>query len=163
MDNPKDIFISYSSKDKPIANKLCKYLEKRGINCWIAPRDVRAGFQYGSEIVRAIKSSKVMVLLISNNSNSSLSKVTNEIEIASNKEKIIIPFKIEEVILDDALEFFLGKVHWVDAQNKPGEYFEELRKQCLIHIQPAINIDPTGPVGSTGLVRPNVPIGRFEL
>ena len=38
-----DAFISYSSKDKTIADAVCARLEARGIRCWIAPRDVRPG------------------------------------------------------------------------------------------------------------------------
>jgi len=33
-----DVFISYSSKDKTIADAVCARLEMRGIRCWIARR-----------------------------------------------------------------------------------------------------------------------------
>jgi len=42
-DMSHDIFISYSSKDKPIADGICASLETAGIRCWIAPRDIAAG------------------------------------------------------------------------------------------------------------------------
>ena len=35
-----DVFISHSSKDKPIADAICANLEGTGIRCWIAPRDI---------------------------------------------------------------------------------------------------------------------------
>ena len=59
MGNINEIFISYSSKDAAIADAVCQYLEKHGINCWIAPRNVRAGSDYGAEIVDSIEASKV--------------------------------------------------------------------------------------------------------
>jgi hypothetical protein len=37
------IFISYSSKDRDIAETICQALEARGLDCWIAGRDVHAG------------------------------------------------------------------------------------------------------------------------
>ena len=43
---PHDIFISYSNQDKPVADAACNVLEKNGIRCWIAPRDVVAGLDY---------------------------------------------------------------------------------------------------------------------
>ncbi len=43
---PHDIFISYSSKDKKIAFALCHFLEKNGLHCWIAPRNIRVGKDY---------------------------------------------------------------------------------------------------------------------
>jgi hypothetical protein len=33
-----DVFISYSTKDKPIADAVCGTLERNGVRCWIAPR-----------------------------------------------------------------------------------------------------------------------------
>jgi hypothetical protein len=38
-----DIFISYSSIDKAAADTVCSVLEKNGISCWIAPRDITPG------------------------------------------------------------------------------------------------------------------------
>lgn len=38
-----DIFISYSSQDKPTADAACAVLEAAGIRCWIAPRDIMPG------------------------------------------------------------------------------------------------------------------------
>jgi len=38
-----DVFLSYSSQDKPIADAVCAALEAKKIRCWIAPRDVLAG------------------------------------------------------------------------------------------------------------------------
>lgn len=35
-----DIFISYSSRDKPITEGVCANLESADIRCWIAPRDI---------------------------------------------------------------------------------------------------------------------------
>ena len=37
------IFISFSSKDQEIAETICQVLEARGLDCWIAARDVRPG------------------------------------------------------------------------------------------------------------------------
>lgn len=38
-----DVFISYASSDKPVADAVCAALEQRGIRCWIAPRDILPG------------------------------------------------------------------------------------------------------------------------
>jgi hypothetical protein len=35
-----DVFISYSSKDKTVADSVCAKLEQEKISCWIAPRDI---------------------------------------------------------------------------------------------------------------------------
>jgi hypothetical protein len=43
----RDVFISYSSKDKPTADAVCATLEANGIHCWIAPREVVPGSDWG--------------------------------------------------------------------------------------------------------------------
>ncbi|NQT71340.1 MAG: toll/interleukin-1 receptor domain-containing protein [Chloroflexi bacterium] len=34
-----DVFISYSTNDKTVADAVCATLESQKIRCWIAPRD----------------------------------------------------------------------------------------------------------------------------
>jgi hypothetical protein len=45
------VFLSHSSADKATAQAVLEGLEGRGIRCWIAPRDIAAGSEYGQEIV----------------------------------------------------------------------------------------------------------------
>jgi TIR domain len=42
-----DVFISYSSKDKTIADAVLAKLEERGLRCWIASRDIIPGSNWG--------------------------------------------------------------------------------------------------------------------
>ena len=126
--NSFDIFISYSEKDKKLADAICHYLEERKIRCWIAPRDVRAGYDFASEIVKAIKDCKTLLLVLSENSNNS-KHVTNEIDIAFQNSKLIVPFKIENTILNDSMTYYLNKKHWIDAFPNPSENFELLFEQ----------------------------------
>ena len=63
--NPANgIFISYSSHDAAVADALCAALERGGLACWIAPRDVRPGDFYADAIVNAINASPVLVLVV---------------------------------------------------------------------------------------------------
>jgi hypothetical protein len=66
-----DVFISYSSKDKPIADAICATMEQNGVRCWIAPRDIQPGADWGESIIHAIAGSRVMVLVLSHFSNAS--------------------------------------------------------------------------------------------
>jgi TIR domain len=49
-----DVFISYASPDSAVADAACESLERAGVTCWIAPRDVTPGAFYADEIVHAI-------------------------------------------------------------------------------------------------------------
>lgn len=133
-----DVFISYSSKDKKIADAMCHFLEEKKIKCWIAPRDMRAGKSYASEIVKAIKNCKVFVIVFSNHSNNS-KHVANEIDRAFSNEKIIIPFRIENVNLNDTFSYYLSKNHWIDAFPKPEKNFRDLEKQLLYIIKSEVS------------------------
>ena len=99
-----DVFISYSSADKAIADAVCHSLEEASISCWIAPRDVVPGEAYARQIVHAIKESSVVVLIFSKNANKS-EHVGNEIDCAFTGNKPIIPFAVEKTDLSEDLSY----------------------------------------------------------
>src|SRR6202163_3766632 len=83
------VFVSYASPDAAVAGALVESLERHGIACWIAPRDVKAGALYADAIVRAISGAKVLVLVLSEDAIGS-SHVGKEVERASSKKRPII-------------------------------------------------------------------------
>ncbi|HZB43959.1 MAG TPA: toll/interleukin-1 receptor domain-containing protein, partial [Pyrinomonadaceae bacterium] len=99
-----DVFISYSTKDKPVADAVCATLEARGIRCWIAPRDVLPGMDWGESIVRGVAESQVMVLVFSASANQS-PQIKREVNLAIEKGVAIAPFRIEDVMPSGALEY----------------------------------------------------------
>jgi hypothetical protein len=134
-----DVFLSYSSKDKPVADAACHALESAGIRCWIAPRDIIPGVEWGASIVKAIANAKAMVLIFSSSANQSR-QVTREVERAVNKGIPIVPVRIADIMPTDSLEYFLSTPHWLDAFPPPlGEYFHQLTQavSLLIGKQPS--------------------------
>jgi|GEM_PF-4206642 len=107
-------FISYAKADRESAEEICASLESRGFRCWIAPRDVRAGREYGNEIIRGIEQSRCLVLVLSEAANES-HFVRREVERAVSKRKPVFPIRIEEVLPSPALELFVSTTHWIDA------------------------------------------------
>jgi len=117
---PHDIFISYASLDKLTADKICSFLEANGIRCWITPRDVLPGSNWGESIIDAINDCKVMLLVFSANSNAS-NHIKREVERAVNRGKPVIPVRIEDVLPSKSLEYFISAQHWLDAYSPPLE------------------------------------------
>jgi osmotically-inducible protein OsmY len=115
-----DVFISYSSKDKIAADALCATLEAHGILCWIAPRNISYGSDYGEAIVDGINESRVMVLVFSSHANTS-PHIKREVDRAVSKSLTIIPIRIEDVAPTRALEYYISPVHWLDAVAPPLE------------------------------------------
>ncbi|MBJ7391539.1 MAG: toll/interleukin-1 receptor domain-containing protein [Chthoniobacterales bacterium] len=112
------VFISYCNEDAPVAEAVCGALEQAGIRCWIAPRDVQPGENWGRSIIKAIAGSKLMVLVFSGHTNTSR-HVNNEIERAVSHRITILPFRIEKVQPSEDLELFISSCHWLDAYTPP--------------------------------------------
>jgi hypothetical protein len=130
-----DVFISHSSQDKPVADAACAALESAAIRCWIAPRDVQPGRTFAGEINRAIQRSKVMVLIFSAHSNKS-EQVLREVQLASNSHLHIVQFRIQDVIPNDDLEYYLSAPHWLDALLPPLEnHLERLKTSVKALLQ----------------------------
>jgi hypothetical protein len=122
-----DVFISHSAHNREVADAICEALEKTGIRCWVAPRDVRPGRSFPGEITRAIQQSKVMVMVFSSHSNNS-EQVLREIQLATDSRLVIIRFRIEDVALTDDLRYFLSSPHWLDALTPPlSKHIERLQ------------------------------------
>ena len=115
-----DVFISYSSHDKSVADAVCAAVEQAGIRCWIAPRDIEPGLDWGSALIQGIHGSRVMVLVFSHAANTS-PQILREVERAIHLGIVLVPLRIEDVLPEGALEFHLGTVHWLDAMSPPME------------------------------------------
>ena len=109
-----DIFISYSSKDKVIADAVVSALENQNVRCWVAPRDIKPGADWGDSITEAINACKIVLLIFSNSSNQS-KRVLDEIYYAISEEKIILPFRIENLDPTGAMQLHLSSQHWLEA------------------------------------------------
>ncbi len=99
-----DVFLSHSSKDKGVADKICSALESNGIACWIAPRDIVPGMDWSEAIVRGIAECPVTLLVFSTSANDSL-QVRREVQRAFEKDRQVLPFRIDGVVPSDALEY----------------------------------------------------------
>lgn len=122
-----DIFISYSSKDQKVVEGLSAYLEQQGIRCFVAYRDIPKGAVWAAKITEAIEICQCMVIVFSENFNSS-PQVDREIEMCFEEEKPVIPFKIQDSPLSGAKKYYLKNINWLDAFPEPEKCFGEL---CL--------------------------------
>lgn len=147
-----DVFISHAASDKAIADAACATLEREGIRCWIAPRDVVPGDTWARAIIDAITGSRVMVLIFSPHTNSS-GQVMREVERAVNKGIPILPLRLEDVAPTGNLEYFISASHWLDAMTPPLErHLERLADTVKVLIGAAV----TGPLPTARRTGSNV-------
>jgi TolB-like protein/Flp pilus assembly protein TadD len=137
----RDVFISYASQDKAVAETVCKALESAGVACWIAPRDVTPGEFYAESIVHAIDSAKVVALVLSQNAAES-QHVLREVERASSKRHPVVSFRIDLAPLPAALEYFLNTSQWLDAS---AVGFERALPKLVDAVRSAVAQPLTGP------------------
>jgi len=116
----RDIFVSYSQPDRECAFAVVRQMEARGLRIWIAPRDVAPAADWAAEIIDAISSARLMLLIFSGASNDS-AQVRREVERAVHKQRPVLPFRIEDVLPSKSLEYFLSAQHWIDAFPPPLE------------------------------------------
>ena len=121
----QQVFISYASADKPIADRACGALESAGISCWIAPRNIMPGADFPSSIVEAVSAAQVFVLILTDPAAAS-PHVLSEVGHAFNGKKRIIPFRISQAALPEDLEYFLSLTQWLDVPD--GSTNENLKR-----------------------------------
>jgi hypothetical protein len=136
-----DAFISYSTHDKAAADATCAALEGSGIRCWIAPRDIVPGTEWGEAIIEGINHCRVLILIFSANANDS-PQIRREVERAVSKGVPIIPLRIQDIAPTRSLEYFIGTVHWLDALTPPLE--SHLRRLAET-VKALLQIDPAPP------------------
>ena len=126
-------FISFSSKDIEMALRVHDALTIRGIDCWISKRDIPTGANYQEEIARAIKTASIMVLIFSENANSS-NNIPDEIALAKKNHLVLMPLKINEYLEEDAFELNLATSQYIDLYQD----FEKIIEEVAVTIK-AIN------------------------
>jgi hypothetical protein len=122
----RDVFVSYSLPDRDCAFELVARLEGRGLSVWIAPRDISPAAEWAEEIIDAISSARLMLLVFSAHSNAS-PQVRREVERAIHKQLPVLPFRLEDLAPSKSLEYFLSSQHWLDGFPAPREaHYERL-------------------------------------
>jgi hypothetical protein len=133
------VFITYSSKDQKVARTICTALENRGLACWISSRNVKPGQNYQEQIVRAIRGSKIMVLVFTANANNS-NEIKKELALASQNNLIVIPVRIEDVAPNEAFAYEFATRQWIDL----FEDWEKSMAELVELIAAILNDAPAG-------------------
>jgi uncharacterized protein YjbI with pentapeptide repeats len=118
-------FISYSTKDQEFADRLHADLQDKGVRCWFAPHDIRAGKKLDDQIDEAIRLYDRLLLVLSEHSMNSR-WVKTEIAHARQKElnegrKVLFPIGMVpyEKIQGKLFDAYVGD----DSAREIREYF----------------------------------------
>ena len=152
-----DVVVSHSTNDSVYANELVDRLEQDGLRCWIAPRDIGPGTEYGTEIVRGLRRAKALVLLLSDDARTSR-HVLSEVERAFHLNHTIFWLKVEDVEPGERLEYFLSTSQGIDA-------FHDDRDVSWDRLSAALQDAPMPPPptrAQKALAYEPMPVGLFQ-
>src|SRR5262245_18169016 len=130
-------FISYAKRNRSTAEELCAVLERSGIACWIAPRDIAPGTAWPAAILGAIADSCLMIIVVSRDAYRSR-QMAREVERADNEGVPILPIRLDGTPLGGQLQFFLGNKQWLDFTS--GSF--EGREPELVDAVRDLHVDP---------------------
>ncbi len=124
----KYVFVSYSSKDADFMKNITGLLEVMKIEYWKAPEKIPPGSSYAKEINRAIENCGLFLLILSQNSQSSI-WCEKEVDSALSYGRRIIPYNIDNVTLEDAFRFYLNNVQMIFHTRNSSKGLNELKNQ----------------------------------
>ncbi len=111
-----DVFVSYARENSDAANAIVDLLQDMGIRCWIDNQTIahQHGEDWANEIVSAISSSRLMIVVFSKHANAS-KYVKSEVHKAFDSDVPIIPFRVEDIEPQGSLALHLPSSQWLDA------------------------------------------------
>jgi hypothetical protein len=122
-----DVFICFSSKNQPIAERVLSELESEGLRCWISSRNLKPNdhSNYWNTIEAAIKRSKVLVVISSEDAMLS-PDVIKEIDIANDNQKKLIEFKIDDSKHTSFFKYSFDGNQWINGANRVEQDYQSL-------------------------------------
>lgn len=109
----KPFFISHSSKDKELAQRLCGFLESKGLTCWISSRDILAGNAWAPSILKAIEGAEKMILILTEESNSS-QHIARELQHGDKCKIPLIPVMVGDFEASQAVTYFTDNTQFLE-------------------------------------------------
>jgi hypothetical protein len=140
-----DVFISYSSTDKPVADAVCATLEALRIRCCIAPRDIQVDEISRRSTEESIRRSRALVLILSAGANNSM-LVVHEVKLALFYHVPIIPFRIDYVPPSGEMQYHVREIHWIEAQTPPlQQHLDNLARVVQARLAESRALDTPAP------------------
>ncbi|HIE25277.1 MAG TPA: toll/interleukin-1 receptor domain-containing protein, partial [Anaerolineales bacterium] len=122
----RNIFLSYSRKDKDFAKKVAEDLEEAGHDVWWDITDIDGGDRWAKEIQEGLNQSQILVLIVS--SNSVVSEwVEKEFLYASSRNMKIVPLIYEHC----DLPIWLLNLQYIDISGENYDInFQQILEAC---------------------------------
>lgn len=127
MDDRPRLFVSHHSSKADAARQVVDELERRGVACWVAPRDIPPGEPFDRSIREGISRVDAILVLFCDQADGSR-HVKRELILADEGGKAIIPLRLARV-LPDQLSYWFKDAQWIDWLDGRAEVFDRIARQ----------------------------------
>jgi WD40 repeat protein len=140
-----DVFLSHSSKDKPIVHALAERLRSDGLRVWLDDWEIHPGDSIPAKLEEGLEQSRVLVLCMSANAFSSdwsqLEAGTFRFRDPLNKERRFVPLRLDDSRIKGALAQFLY-INWLPSDRQ--QEYAKLLEACRAQTKPTESEAGTG-------------------
>ncbi len=113
-----DVFLNHNSRDKPVVEEICTWLEAQGLRVWLDKKEFRPGFPWQESLEEGIQTSRAVAVCIGFDGLGPWQEPEARAFIAqSRREKIpVIPVLLPGCPESSQLTLFLQAFAWVDLR-----------------------------------------------
>jgi TolB-like protein/Flp pilus assembly protein TadD len=108
-----EVFVSYSRDDASRVLELATKLRAAGVSLWIDQSGIDAASQWSEQIVNALESAKVLLLMVTESAVHS-HNVTKEVVLVSERKGHILPVHLEPTVIPPMLKYQLAGIQHVE-------------------------------------------------
>jgi adenylate cyclase len=108
-----DVFVSYSRDDQERVLDLAGKLRAAGVSLWIDQGAIDAASLWSEQIVNALESAKVLLLIVTESAVRS-HNVAKEVVLVSERKGHILPVHLEPTVIPSALKYQLAGIQHVE-------------------------------------------------
>jgi adenylate cyclase len=108
-----EVFLSYSRDDQERVLQLAEKLRAAGVSLWIDQGALDAASLWSEQIVDALESAKVLLLIVTESAVRS-SNVAKEVMLVSERKGHILPVYLEPTVIPSALKYQLAGIQHID-------------------------------------------------
>ena len=109
-----EVFVSYLSQDHSQVRKIIDRRRDAGISVWMDEGGIDAATLWSEAIVEAINECNVLIMMVSRHSTDS-ANVVEEVMLASESSKIILPVYLEPADIPTRLKYQLTGIQHSEA------------------------------------------------
>lgn len=117
------VFISYSQRDRHLATRLYRSLERAGWRPWMADEDIAGGTAWADQIADGLRQTDVVAVLVTGESVHS-EWVEREVSQAATARIPLVPVCVEGAQPRDGLRLYLDTVQRIDVTDDATDFWE---------------------------------------